>query len=768
MYLHEVSAMNLVTNYSIGNYNEWADFWFYQMKVNVVPFDTRNRLPIISSYKQYQNTRIPITEFEKWKKEGKFSAGMAIFPGKLYHNDDGKDDNNHDDLYLVAIDLDRKEAINEFCTLNGKIISINELGLKTIVEQHHDDINRAHVYLLSPIPFPNKGPDSTLGIEIKSKAEHGIMYCCNSIHKNGYRYQVLGVKKPLILSKSQALEMIQHINGICKKHSLQYVDKDSSINPELKRIIKSLSFRNNSEIMILEGQRHSSMLSIGNSILFHHYQEDESNIEKLRIFFDEINQRYCKPKVLLKDEMDSIWYSCLVFVRKNKIFTLDKKPQADIIQRATELILSNYHFITLEESKEILYYQKGVYVLGGEIIIEKEAENIFGYELANKHLTEIKGHIIRKTYHRRNELDSDINVINLQNGLYDISKDKLNPHTPNYLSVNQKPIVFNPSMKPKLFGKFLKDVLYPTEIRTAVEAMAYTFYRDTPFEYFFKLFGYGSNGKSVFTGILTKLHDPRNVSNVSISSLLMDRFALSDLEFKDVNIDTELSNYVIKDTSILKKLTGGRKQPTRIERKNQRAYDALLYAKLFFNANIFRETNDQTTAYFRREVLISFPYTFEGKKDDPYLLQKLSSEDELSGIFNILMKSLCKILKNNGIYLCDKTVEQRRQKSERASDPAKAFLEEAVIEDSVVEEWVTKSEFYRAYIRFCNKYKIAVKSIEALGKDLKRLGLQEGKRGKKDDRKTCWLGLKLSTEYQLDIGIQQQITMGLENLSGLS
>ena len=69
--------------------------------------------------------------------------------------------------------------------------------------------------------------------------------------------------------------------------------------------------------------------------------------------------------------------------------------------------------------------------------------------------------------------------------------------------------------------------------------MAYTFYRDYPYEYFFKLYGYGANGKSVFTGLLTGLHDIKNVSNVSISSFMKDRFALSDLEFKDVNIDTE-------------------------------------------------------------------------------------------------------------------------------------------------------------------------------------------------------------------------------------
>ncbi|MGD9534594.1 MAG: phage/plasmid primase, P4 family [Candidatus Nitrosocosmicus sp.] len=768
--------MNINSINTNNNYNDWADFWYHERGSNVFPYDTKNRIPILGSHKEYQYKRIPNDVFEGWKSRGLFEKGMAIFPGKLYL-DISENDNNSDSLYLVAIDLDKKEAIEEFCNLNGKNITLKELAEKTILEQHEDNLDRAHIYLLSPIPFPGKGSDSKIGIEVKSKAEHGIMFCCPSLHKNGHRYQIIGIKEPCILDKTQAIEMIQHINSICKKYGLEYIEKKTEISLELRKIVKTLRIKDNVEIALLEGERHNRLISIGNSLLFRHYNEDEdgtANAAKLKTFFEEINLKFCKPEPIPQVELDTIWNSCIKFIRAHKDFTFNNRKQQakiDLIEEATELILQDNHFLTLEETKEILHYRKGVYVPGGEIIIEKEAENIFGYDLANKHLSEIKGHIIRKTYHKREELDADINIINLQNGLYNISKDKLNPHTPNYLSVNQKPIVFNPNMKPKYFWKFLRDVLYPNEIKTAVEAMAYTFYRDTPFEYFFKLFGYGSNGKSVFTGLLTKLHDDRNISNVSISALLDNRFALSDLEFKDVNIDTELTNAVIKDTTILKKLTGGRKQPIRIERKNQNAYDTHLHAKLFFNANVIRESLDQTAAYYRREVLISFPFTFEGGRDDPYLLQRLSSENELAGIFNILMTALRRILKNNGIFLNEKTVEQKRKKSERANDPVKVFLEEAVAEDSTADEWITKSELHQAYIRFCNKYKLAFKSIEAFGKDLKRLRptISEGKRSKQDERrKTCWFGIRLTPEYQLDIGKQQQITFSINDMSGLS
>ena len=59
--------------------------------------------------------------------------------------------------------------------------------------------------------------------------------------------------------------------------------------------------------------------------------------------------------------------------------------------------------------------------------------------------------------------------------------------------------------------------------------------------YYFILIGVGANGKSVYTGLITNLHGFKNVSNVSLNSLVNNRFALADLENKDVNIDTELS-----------------------------------------------------------------------------------------------------------------------------------------------------------------------------------------------------------------------------------
>ena len=218
---------------SLKTANDYADYWYYPRKCNVIPFDTKNREPIIDSFIEYQSKRIPKKVFEHWKREGLFEKGMAIFPGKIY-SDDSKD------LYLVALDFDTKEAIEEFCSYFGQYTTINELANITIVEQHQDNPGRAHLYLLSPIPFPNKSSDSKIGLEVKSKGEHGLMFCSNSPHKNGCNYQITGIKEPLILSKLQAIDMILHLNGICKKHGLSYLDRKTDIKSHIKKMTKSL------------------------------------------------------------------------------------------------------------------------------------------------------------------------------------------------------------------------------------------------------------------------------------------------------------------------------------------------------------------------------------------------------------------------------------------------------------------------------------------------------------------------------------------------
>ncbi len=108
---------------------------------------------------------------------------------------------------------------------------------------------------------------------------------------------------------------------------------------------------------------------------------------------------------------------------KNEKIESEEYDDKVLIEITANAIMNEYYFLTLEESKEIMVYQNGVYVTGGDTLIEKLSEEKLGYKLKNHSLSEIKGHIKRRIYKSIKELDKDINIINLKNGLCHIIKN---------------------------------------------------------------------------------------------------------------------------------------------------------------------------------------------------------------------------------------------------------------------------------------------------------------------------------------------------------
>jgi hypothetical protein len=133
--------------------NNWADFWRYDIGVNLIPADTVQKRPLVP-WSEWQDKPIPEELHDHWKCSGDFDSGIAIILGKVYHN------GQKEGLYLVGIDCDNAKAIDELCTQDDKTISLSQLAQWTLVEQHEDDRTKAHVLLYSHKPFPKKSSDS--------------------------------------------------------------------------------------------------------------------------------------------------------------------------------------------------------------------------------------------------------------------------------------------------------------------------------------------------------------------------------------------------------------------------------------------------------------------------------------------------------------------------------------------------------------------------------------------------------------------------------
>jgi len=186
-----------------------------------------------------------------------------------------------------------------------------------------------------------------------------------------------------------------------------------------------------------------------------------------------------------------------------------------------------------------------------------------------------------------------------------------------------------------------------------------------------------------------------------------NRFAKASLFGKLANIYADLSDDTLQRTGTFKMLTGG--DVIEAEKKFKDSFTFVNYAKLLFSCNKLPEVYDNTDAFFRRWIIIVFPKVFKGDNCDPNILEKLTTPEELSGLLNIALDGLKRILENDG-FSYSKSTEETREDYIRKSDPLAAFIMDCVEEDQ--DSMLLKQPLYSLFAFYCRQ-----KSLPAVNKD---------------------------------------------------
>ena len=135
-----------------------------------------------------------------------------------------------------------------------------------------------------------------------------------------------------------------------------------------------------------------------------------------------------------------------------------------------------------------------------------------------------------------------------------------------------------------------------------------------------------------------------NISSKTLHSLVKERFATADLYGKLANIFADLSAKRLQDVEAFKVLASGDRISA--ERKFEDSFEFEPTAKLIFSANTPpKPTEDMENAYYKRWMLILFnlrKYCYVCKKPivkDPDLVEKLTTDEELSGLLSLALIS---------------------------------------------------------------------------------------------------------------------------------
>ena len=137
--------------------------------------------------------------------------------------------------------------------------------------------------------------------------------------------------------------------------------------------------------------------------------------------------------------------------------------------------------------------------------------------------------------------------------------------------------------------------------------------------------GLGNTGKSVLGSLLASFYEESAVGSVD-AFRIGDRFSLSALATKALNISMDLPNSALNDQSVgvLKQISGN--DLVQVEEKYRTPYAARIGCKMIFGTNHQLRTSSFDAAFLRRILLIPFNYPVPRHAQDPDLVEKLKRE----------------------------------------------------------------------------------------------------------------------------------------------
>jgi len=407
-------------------------------------------------------------------------------------------------------------------------------------------------------------------------------------------------------------------------------------------------------------------------------------------------------------------------------FERDKKKGVHII---AEYLVKKHCFLTIsgEKNDEFYYYKNGIYLLKAKKLIETEVENILGELISTHYLNEIVAKVKRMTLKDREDFEvKDLNLICLNNGILDIKKLKLIPHSPKYLFTSKIPVDFDPEADCPEIKKFLSEILHKEDIKVIQEWFGYCLYR----RYFLKkamiLVGEKNSAKTTILNLLVDFIGQENKAGVPLQHFTA-RFTSSSLYGKLINVYDELTSKDLVDVSAFKIAVGNGQMSG--EYKFGDRFEFVNFAKLIFACNAVPAITEDDDAFYDRWIVVRCDNKFEGKNRDTDIGFKISTKKELSGLLNIALRGLKRIIKHSKFsYRLD--FGDVKKIMERSSSSISAFCQDELIQQS--ENWISKSDLFLAYEGYCNEKSIKKISVLKFSRVLTNYAfyITDGKKGK--------------------------------------
>jgi P4 family phage/plasmid primase-like protien len=363
-----------------------------------------------------------------------------------------------------------------------------------------------------------------------------------------------------------------------------------------------------------------------------------------------------------------------------------------------------------------------------------------------------------------NQIDEDIffneqskhkEQIPVKNGILNIFTRELSPFTQDKIFFNKLPLTYNPEAKCPNITKFFKETLnHEQDAKVMEELCGFALLKEYEHEKSFMFVGDGRNGKGKCINLMKRFVGSQNYSSVPLDQFNTSSSGIHEMHGKLINLAGDISSTSLKDTGLLKQLCG--RDNINAKRKYLRDLSFENYAKLIFAANELPRVYDFSFGFWSRWILLEFPYTFVSKKEfentkdktnikiaDTKIIDKITTDDELSGLLNLALDGLDRLQKNKG-FSYSKGTDEVKTMWVRKSDSFTAFCLDHMEESEG--QYISKKVLRGAFHKFCRNHKLKGTSDKSIKVTLESLYGVSEERPQLLNGEWAWFGIKFKEE----------------------
>lgn len=654
---------------------------YLEKRWSIIPIKKGSKLPAISTWKRYQ-TQLPTREeVIKWWTDMP-EANIALICGEI------------SGVIVVDIDSGKGEPDIKGLELPPTLASKTGGGGKHLIYKWRRNLVGAKIGIRKLVDI---------------RSDNSYIVLPPSLHQSGNLYEWI------IDENEEITEAPEWLN--------------SNQNSNIKKADWSTFFSGTNP----SGIRNVSALQLAGKI---HYQMSPDTWDTLGLMtFKQWNKEYNTPP-LDDRELMSVWNSAKsihtkknssgiqdqIAIDENRNISDEEKEIVKVyLKNKTEgtyllakYIVNKYSIITIgEKEREMFVYQGGMYKPAENIIIYPEVQRILEHHVNKNAKTETFHKIADMTAHPRDIFTSaELKYIPLRNGVYNSETKELMPHSPHYKFTYQFPIIYRSDLTCDKTEAFFNQILSPEQKIIMEEWIGYYFLRNYMFKKAMILVGEGDTGKTTLLEVITYLVGKENLSSISLQKMSGDKFSAAHLQNKHGNLVDELSAKDIHDTGAFKMATGGGSITGEYKYGNQ--FSFINFSKFTFACNRIPDVADtDDEAYFNRWIITHFENKIE--KKIPNFIATLTTEEEKSGLFNLAMEGLQRLLKQGGFTYKNNAVETKTEMM-RAGSSIASFVSEMLEQQDGNE--MTKEDMYEAYTNYCRDTKQSSETKDMLGKKL--------------------------------------------------